>query len=99
MVKNTKGEKLKRIGVSGDITFYITNRGEKYQQIGSDIPFKVRNGSITYRYITKIDGYAIKYNNNGLYGFAVYKNRVCLEDRIWEYERALAMVYRLQERG
>ncbi|MDD2637206.1 MAG: hypothetical protein PHW82_17085 [Bacteroidales bacterium] len=81
--------KLKKIKKQGDVIFFEDDKGALYQQLGSGEPFKVRDGSITYKIITKINGYTIKYNNNGVYGFAIFKGATCLEDRFWVYEDAL----------
>jgi len=87
--------KLKKIKKQGDVTFYEDEKGVLYQQLGSDEPFKVRDGSITYKVITKINGYTIKYNNNGVYGFAIFKGPVCLEDRFWRYDDVLKATHKM----
>lgn len=87
---------LKPIEKKGDVTFYEDVKGTMYQQLGTDDPFKVRNGSITYKHISRVNGYDVKYNNNGVYGFAIFKGRVCLEDRFWVYEEVLRAVNKME---
>lgn len=80
---------LKKVEKKGDVIFYENEKGVLYQQLGNSEPYKVRDGSITYKPITKVNGYDIKYNNNGVYGFAIFKGPVCLEDRFWVYDDVL----------
>ncbi len=79
---------MKITEVKGDVTFYEDDKGNQFQQIKDGEIFKVRDGRIVYRYIKQVNGYKIKYNTNGLYGFCVFRGRANLEDRIWTLDDA-----------
>ena len=79
---------MKLIETKGDIKFFKDEKGKLYQQIGDGEIFKVKNGNITYKAIKKVNGYNIKYNVNGIYGFSVFKGKQNLEDRIWTLAEA-----------
>jgi len=48
--------------------------------------YKLTDGSIKNKLIRKFKGRDIKFNTNGVYGFSVWKNNVCLEDRMWSID-------------
>jgi len=79
---------MKLFEIKGDIKFFKDEKGKLYQQIGDGEVFRVKDGNITYKSIKKVNGYSIKYNNNGVYGFSVFKGRENLEDRIWTLAEA-----------
>lgn len=79
----------------GDVIFSEDSKGIRHQQLGGGDPYKVRNGSMTYSEITKIQGYTMKYNNNGIYGFAIFKGRKCLEKGYWIYDDVLSRIYKM----
>ena len=75
----------------GEINFYQDQKtGKCFQQITDtgDI-FPVKNGTMSYKPIKIENGYNIKYNTNGVRGYAVFKGKVCLEDNIWELQSAI----------
>jgi hypothetical protein len=79
---------VKHIETKGDVIFFEKD-GKLCQQIGNDpAAYKVRNGRITYKRIEHHAGYMIKYNNNGVYGYAIFKGAKCLEDNIWSLKQA-----------
>lgn len=78
---------VKHIETKGDVIFFERD-GKLYQQIGSDPAYKVRDGKITYKTIESHAGYTIKYNNNGVYGYAIFKGAKSLEDNIWSLKKA-----------
>lgn len=79
---------LKKLEQKGDVTFYEDSKGVMYQQIGTDAPFKVRNGKVVYKPICTVKGLKIKYNTNGVYGFAIFTDVCCVEDCIWSLKEA-----------
>lgn len=79
---------MKTIETKGDIKFFEDEKGKLYQQIGEGDIFKVVNGSIKYKKIKNMNGYTIKYNTNGVYGFSIWKGNNNLEDRIWTIKEA-----------
>lgn len=81
--------------VKGDVIFSEDSKGIKYQQLGGGEPYKVRNGSMTYSEITKLKGHTIKYNNNGIHGFAIFRGRECLEKGYWIYDEVLSRIYEI----
>lgn len=83
---------LKKTERKGDISFYEDETGNQYQQIEDGEIFKVRDGVMRYRTIKQIKGYIIKYNTNGVFGFCIYKGKICLEDRIWTLSEAERIV-------
>lgn len=85
--KNMK-KQLIFIESKGDVHFYKDADGNQYQQLGSNEPFKVRDGKMTYKFIGTESGFDIKYNNNGVHGFAIFKGKKSLEDNIWTYAEA-----------
>ena len=78
----------KLIETKGDIKFFEDSNGELYQQIQSEDLFKVKDGTISYKKICQRNNLDIKYNTNGVYGFAIFNGKTCLEDRIWTLEEA-----------
>lgn len=73
---------------SGDITFYKDKNETLYQQIKNGEIFKLANGGLRYRKIKSVNKYLIKYNTNGVYGFAIFRGKIPLEDRIWSMSEA-----------
>lgn len=74
---------MKKIEVKQDITFYKDDKEKIYQRIKNGDIFKVKNGEISYKKIKQVNGYIIKYNTNGIYGFSIWKGNKNLEDRFW----------------
>ena len=81
-------ENMKLTETKGDIKFYEDKNGKLYQQIQESEIFKVKDGSITYKTIKQVNGYIIKYENNGCDGFSIFKGKTNLEDRIWTLAEA-----------
>lgn len=79
-------EKMKIVERKKDITFFEDSNNRLWQRIGKGKIFKVRNGNMEYRKIAVNNGYTIKYNNNGVYGFSIWKGNKCLEDNYWSLE-------------
>lgn len=78
----------------GDVSFYDSPKG-LYQQLGVADPYKVRNGTMTYKHILRKYGYDIKYNNNGVHGFSIFKGKKLLEDNIWKFSEAEKICFQL----
>jgi hypothetical protein len=75
---------MKLIETKGEVRFYEDERTKKqYQQIENGKPFKVKDGKISYIPIKQVNGYSIKYNTNGVYGYVIFRGKTALEDRIW----------------
>lgn len=74
---------MKVIDTKGEVKFFVTETCELYQQIGDGEIFKVKDGKISYRPIKQVNGYNIKYNTNGVYGYVIFRGKTALEDRIW----------------
>lgn len=79
---------MKLIETKGEVKFLETDTGVLYQQIGEGEIFKVKNGKISYRPIKQVNGYGIKYNTNGCYGYVIFRGKTALEDRIWTLAEA-----------
>lgn len=86
---------LKIIEIKGEVVFSEDANGVKYQQLGGNDPYKVKCGSTDYSDFTKIGRYDIKYNDNGLYGFALFDGDKCLEAGYWIYQTILSRAYDL----
>lgn len=81
----------------GDVIFYAHRQtGKLYQSLGGAEPFSVRDGSITYKTLTRVGKYHVKYNNNGVYGYAVADGLVILEGNIWSYAQAVQIATQMQ---
>jgi len=50
------------------------------------IPLK--NGKPSFSKTKTPKGYQIKFYNNGLYGYTIFRGKTALEDRIWSLKRA-----------
>jgi hypothetical protein len=72
----------------GDVFFYQNAKGKLYQQLGSGYIFPIKNGKHTYKTIAQRKGFIIKYDNNGIHGFIVFKGKRQLEDGIWKFADA-----------
>ncbi|MGU8835832.1 hypothetical protein ACSW8S_16015 (plasmid) [Clostridium perfringens] len=71
----------------GNVKFY--RKGRKfYQNIGDGEIIPLKDGDIRYKKIKTVNGYTIKYNLNGVYGFSLWKGTRNLEDRFWSIEEA-----------
>ncbi len=79
---------MKLIETKGDVKFFEDEKGKQYQQIGEGEIFKVKDGNITHKQIKQLNGCRIKYNTNGVYGFSVWINNRCMEDRMWTLAEA-----------
>lgn len=77
------------IETKGDICFYEDKRGKLLQRIGgSGEIFKVKNGKLSFKPIEQVNGYDIRYNTNGVYGFVVCQKNIPLEDGFWRLDDA-----------
>ena len=63
----------------------LLKEGSFLMELEEYIPY--RDGKITQRKIKQFYNYTIKYNLNGIYGFSIWKNKICLEDRIWSISK------------
>lgn len=79
---------LNLLETKGDIKFYSNEKGILYQKIDNDKPIKVKNGDMTYKRISNVNGYTIVYNLNGIHGFAIKKGKNILEDNLWSLKQA-----------
>ena len=64
--------------------------------------FKLTDGFIQYKLIRLYKGRDIKFNTNGVHGFSVWKNKLCLEDGFWSIEECETYVdqsVRIRRRG
>jgi len=52
----------------------------------------LRNGKTTYSKISTHRGYQIKFHNNGVYGFTIFKGATASEDRIWSIARCKEII-------
>ena len=84
-----KKENLKLIETKGEVKFYEDNNGTEYQELlEKDCLYKVIDGNMKYQCVDYKNGYIIKYNLNGLYGYSIWKGNICLEDRFWSIQEA-----------
>ncbi len=74
--------------IKGDITFSRDSKGQPIQTIGTNQPFKIKNGSLGYITLNTFKGVSLKYNTNGVHGFSLWKNGRCIEDNVWTLETA-----------
>ncbi len=84
-----KSNNLQLLETRGEVRFYkdfISNK--EYQLVNGEF-IKVKDGKITYKYLKQVNGFIIKYNTNGLYGFTIFKGSTPLEDRIWSFKHAI----------
>lgn len=79
---------LELIETKGDVRFFKDEKGKQFQKLAHGEPYKVRDGKMTYKHLNSIGKYDIKYNNNGVHGFSVWKGKKCLEDNMWVYADA-----------
>jgi len=91
--------KLNFIEKKGDVEFSSDSKGKLYQKIGSDEPFKVKDGRMTYRTMQTVSGVTIKYNTNGVYGFSTWKAGRQLEDNIWILSDAKRIAEEIADKG
>lgn len=87
---NIREDELTLIEKKGDVSFFKDLNGKMFQKINeTDKPFKVKNGAMSYKALKTINGYRIKYNTNGVHGFAIVsKAGTILEDNIWTMKDA-----------
>ncbi len=84
-----KNYKLQLVETKGDIKFYKHPvSGKEYQLVNGEF-IKVKDGNITYKYLKQVNGFTIKYNTNGLYGFTIFNGNTPLEDGIWSFKQAI----------
>lgn len=81
-------KKFEYIESKSDVHFYHDSKGKMYQQLGVGPIYPVKNGKITYRFIANVYGLDIKYQNNGVNGFSIFKGKKLMEDNIWLYSDA-----------
>jgi len=67
----------------GDATFYCDAKGNLFYKLGSEDLKKVKNENITYRHISTVKGVKIKFENNGVHGFSLFRRGILMEDNIW----------------
>lgn len=79
---------MKLIETKGDVKFYKNENNKLYQQIGDGDIFKCHDGAVTFKPIKQVNGHLIKYDNNGIYGFTIFRGKIALEDRIWSFAEA-----------
>lgn len=81
---------MKLIETKGTVKFYEDEKGVQYQQIEDMEPIKVVDGSIRYKHIKTVKGFAIQYNLNGVYGFAIISRGTgaVLETGFWDIKDA-----------
>lgn len=90
-----KSYNLKLIKTNGDVKFYKEPAsGNEYQLVNGEF-IKVKDGKITYKLIQQINGYKIKYNTNGVYGFTIFRGNTSLEDRIWSLQQAFEIACKM----
>ena len=73
----------------GDITFYKDEEGKLFQQYKTGDIFPVREGEIVYKTLKTLGDFSLKYNLNGLYGFAIFKGDELFEKNYWTAKYAL----------
>jgi hypothetical protein len=67
--------------VDGDVFEYQNLSTKKhYFDIGTGKMIPMRDGKIVHTKIKQKNGYTIKFNTNGVYGFSVWRGKTCLED-------------------
>ena len=79
----------------GEVKFYrdtVTNK--EYQFVNGEF-IKVKDGNIVYKFIRQVNGYKIKYNTNGLYGFTIFRGSTPFEDGIWSLKHAIEIAYEM----
>lgn len=81
-------EGFTHIETKGIVSFYKDKKGNLFQKLGCLKPFKVKDGKMTYKQIMNVRGLNIKYNNNGIQGFSIWKGKTNLEDNIWTTDEA-----------
>lgn len=79
---------MELIEIKGDVAFYKNEKGKLYQQVCFSPLYPVRDGKITYKAIRTINKNTIKYNNNGVHGFSIFRGGKIMEDNIWVYSDA-----------
>lgn len=81
-------EELKLIESKGDITFYLDSKGNKYQKIGSDTPYKVKESKSTYKHVKTLGMFEVKYNLDGRRGYSIWRGKRMLQDNFWSLDEA-----------
>lgn len=79
---------LKLVEQKGVVQFLEDRGGRLFQKLGCLEPYRVKDGKMTYKNIMRVAGFDIKYNNNGVQGFSVWKGKTNLEDNIWTTDEA-----------
>jgi len=78
-----KAKKLGAIDFEGrSKEVYNFKNGSYLAEIDRFVP--LADGRIVYTEIEHYNGFIIKFNKNGIYGFAIFKGYKNLEDRIWK---------------
>lgn len=93
-----KKENLKLIETKGQVKFYEDNNGEQYQELlDFDEILKVVDGDIEYKTVisSKLTPVVVKYNLNGVYGYSIWKDDICLEDRFWSIQETYKAIKEL----
>lgn len=83
---------FKLIETKGQVKFYEDLNGEQYQELlDFDTTLKVIDGDMKYKIVlsSKLHPIVVKYNLNGVYGYSIWKDDKCLEDRFWSVKEAL----------
>jgi len=69
-----------------DLKGLVINFEEGNYLIERDEFFRLKDGFIQNTLIRCFKGREIKFNINGVHGFSVWKNKICLEDGIWSID-------------
>jgi hypothetical protein len=73
--------------IKGDVTFYEDSKRNKYYQIYGQEIYRILNGNMQYTKF-EIDGlYVIKFNNNCIDGFSIWKDNQLLDKGFWELHK------------
>lgn len=82
----------------GDIEFLTDIKGKEYMVVSSPLyksePIYCRDGKMQYRKLKQVNGYLIKLNTNGVSGFCLFRDNICLEDNIWSFEQIIEIAKR-----
>ena len=82
---------------NGDVHYYKNKlTGRENQQLGSGEIFPIRNGKPSYKPVQKVGKLDIKYHNNGIHGFTIFRGKMPLEDNIWLFRDAERIAKEMQ---
>lgn len=89
-VQGVMNNDLTFVELNGDIAFYEDSEGNQFQQIKTGELFPVVDGEMQYKEIYTLGNYTLKYNLNGVDGFAIFKGEGILEAGVWNLKDAIA---------